>query len=285
MKKAFSASATVEGALVIPLFVYATVAVIFMLHVLMVRTQVNNALYNTIRKINRYAYISDEIKELSDNEKNDIIGNLKDMEGNIPICKSLITNAELTSVFLSEIGMDYAKDNYITGGNAGWFFFGSRILENGSVIEVKLTYRIDNPFNIFGKKSMYVEEYCITDAWLGEDKSTYTPSQYKNGDVYVYIAENGTVFHTNINCTYLSHSIRTASIGDVPALRNEAGAKYYKCSKCKGDSSTVYYTPYGRRYHTSPDCDALRHNIQSVKREIAEKTMRCCIKCAEENID
>lgn len=58
-----------EAALVIPLFVYATVAVIFMLHVLMVRTQVNNALYNTVRKINRYAYISESVQELSDEDK------------------------------------------------------------------------------------------------------------------------------------------------------------------------------------------------------------------------
>ena len=71
-QKYISASATVEGALVIPLFVYATVAIIFMLYVFMIRTQVNNALYNTVRKINRYAYISESVQELSDEDKNDI---------------------------------------------------------------------------------------------------------------------------------------------------------------------------------------------------------------------
>ena len=68
-QKYISASATVEGALVIPLFVYATVAIIFMLYVFMIRTQVNNALYNTVRKINRYAYISESVKTISENDK------------------------------------------------------------------------------------------------------------------------------------------------------------------------------------------------------------------------
>ena len=51
-----------------------------MLHVLMVRTQVNNALYNTVRKINRYAYISESVQELSDEDKNDIFNSLNKSE-------------------------------------------------------------------------------------------------------------------------------------------------------------------------------------------------------------
>ena len=76
-QKYISASATVEGALVIPLFVYATVAIIFMLYVFMIRTQVNNALYNTVRKINRYAYISESVKTISENDKDSVISSLK----------------------------------------------------------------------------------------------------------------------------------------------------------------------------------------------------------------
>ncbi len=269
--------------MVIPLFVYATIAVIFMLHVLMVRTQVNNALYNTVRRINRYAYISESVREMSDEDKNNILSTLKESGENAGICRSILTNAELMTIFIDEIGRGYASENYITGGNAGWIFAGSKVLDNGSAIDVKLTYRIYNPFNIFGKQGMYIEEHCLTDAWLGEDKNTYAPSEYSQMDEYVYITENGTVFHTKIDCTYLLHQVRTASINDVSQLRNEAGAKYYKCRKCGGNSSTIYYTPYGRRYHTSSTCEALQRNVKRIKREIAEKTMRCCIKCAESN--
>lgn len=279
-----SASATVEGALVIPLFVYAAVAIIFMLHVYLVRTQVNNALYNTIRKLNRYVYISQTVKEMSDEDKNDIIKSFKQKE-DIYICKSVITNVELMSIFIKEIGSDYAGNNYITGGNAGWNFTKSEIIENGSIMSIKLSYTIYNPFNIWGKQGIYIEEHCITDAWLGDDKSVYVPSEYNGDDIYVYITENGTVFHTNINCTYLLHNISSASINEISQLRNQAGAKYYKCNICKGNSEVVYYTPYGRRYHTSSLCDVLVHNIKQIKREVAEKTMRCCIKCAGEEKD
>lgn len=274
-----------EGALVIPLFVYAAVAIIFMLHVFMVRTQVNNALYNTIRKINRYAYISESVKEVSDSDKDSIINSLKDTEKNVDICRSVITMAEVAAVFINEIGTGYAGDNYITGGNAGWIFAGTEILENGSLIDVTLTYRVHNPFNIWGEQGIYIKEHFITDAWLGEDKSAYEPSEYSGVDEYVYVTENGTVFHTSIDCTYLSHKIKSADITEIEQLRNEAGAKYYRCSRCEGESAIVYYTPYGRRYHTSAGCDALVRNITRIKRDIAEKTMRSCMKCAGEDKD
>ena len=141
-QKYISASATVEGALVIPLFVYATVAIIFMLNEFMIRTQVKNALYNTVRKINRNANISESVKTISENDKDSVISSLKNTGENADMCRSVISMAEVTAVFIEEIGMSYAEDNYIKGGNAGWVFAGSQILENGSQINISLTYLV-----------------------------------------------------------------------------------------------------------------------------------------------
>ena len=60
------------------------------------------------------------------------------------MCMSVISMAEVTAVFIEEIGMSYAEDNYITGGNAGWVFAGSQILENGSQINITLTYLVNS---------------------------------------------------------------------------------------------------------------------------------------------
>ena len=46
---------------------------------------------------------------------------------------------------------------------------------------------------------------------------------------YVYITENGTVYHRERNCTHLTLSIELAGKDEVGQLRNESGGKYYPC--------------------------------------------------------
>ena len=58
MKRDIPASATVEGALVIPVILYAVAAVMFLLQLISIRMHVNDALYNALRKFNTYSYTS-----------------------------------------------------------------------------------------------------------------------------------------------------------------------------------------------------------------------------------
>ena len=51
------ASATVETAVVIPLFIYAVMALMYFIQVMAVRAHVNQALYITLKKSAGYAYI------------------------------------------------------------------------------------------------------------------------------------------------------------------------------------------------------------------------------------
>ena len=55
MKRDIPASATVEGALVIPVILYAVAAVMFLLQLISIRMHVNDALYNALRKFNTYS--------------------------------------------------------------------------------------------------------------------------------------------------------------------------------------------------------------------------------------
>ena len=54
---ALRASSTVEAALVIPLFIYAVMAVMYFIQVMAVRSHVNDELYITLKKSAGYAYI------------------------------------------------------------------------------------------------------------------------------------------------------------------------------------------------------------------------------------
>lgn len=93
--------------------------------------------------------------------------------------------------------------------------------------------------------------------------------QADNNIEYVYIAENASVYHRKIDCTYLKLGIQSVSGKQVEQLRNQSGGKYKACESCtKGgeasDYQMVYITPYGARFHCSKDCSGLRRSVRKV---------------------
>lgn len=46
----------------------------------------------------------------------------------------------------------------------------------------------------------------------------------------------------------------------MDVLRNASGAKYYSCEHCgqTKDTTSIYYTLYGTRYHSSRNCTELK---------------------------
>ncbi len=109
------------------------------------------------------------------------------------------------------------------------------------------------------------------------------PEDAVGDDEYIYIAENGTVYHTDIACTYLRLGIQSVGSNDVDTLRNQSGGKYKACESCMGEQSAadysfVYITPYGARYHRTKDCSGLRRTVRRVLRS-AVPGLPPCSKC------
>lgn len=249
MKRDIPASATVEGALVIPVILYAVAAVMFLLQLISIRMHVNDALYNALRKFNTYSYTSQ-------------------------VMTGEIYKSTFFAIFVDEIGSDYAKKHYIAGGNTGWNFYGSDIADDNSTVKISLKYTVKNPFNILGKRQITIYEKRITDIWLGEEKDGFELNNNDESE-YVYITQYGEVYHIEKMCSYLVRNIKAASLAEITDLRNASGGKYYPCSLCKGASKIVYYTDYGDKYHASDSCYALQRTILKVKKEKI-KGMECC---------
>ena len=252
MKRDIPASATVEGALVIPVILYAVAAVMFLLQLISIRMHVNDALYNALRKFNTYSYTSQ-------------------------VMTGEIYKSTFFAIFVDEIGSDYAKKHYIAGGNTGWNFYGSDIADDNSTVKISLKYTVKNPFNILGKRQITIYEKRITDIWLGEEKDGFELNNNDESE-YVYITQYGEVYHIEKMCSYLVRNIKAASLAEITDLRNASGGKYYPCSLCKGASKIVYYTDYGDKYHASDSRYALQRTILKVKKEKI-KGMECCKKC------
>ena len=356
-----NASASVEGAIVIPLFIYAVMSIMFIMQVIAVRIHINNAFYVTLRKCAGYVYVYensgnvpkgmvaetirrlliDEIgtdyaadhnimggnagimfmssKILNNNsvidikltysiknpfdifglstirvtdrkrvnawlgeDKDNFAGNVSDKEYVYITAGGEVyhTNKECTYLLRYILEADYAADHNIMGGNAGIMFMSSKILNNNSVIDIKLTYSIKNPFDIFGLSTIRVTDRKRVNAWLGEDKDNFAGNV--SDKEYVYITAGGEVYHTNKECTYLLRYILEADRSCMDVLRNASGAKYYSCEHCgqTKDTTSIYYTLYGTRYHSSRNCTELKRNIQKVSKD-SVSDRRLCEKCQE----
>lgn len=287
------ASATIEAALVIPLFIYAVMAVMYFIQVMAVRAHVNEALYITLKKSAGYAYVYENFNEYAGKKAiDDGIADSNTIDSNNGGIRKGMVVETIRRMFLKELGNDYAKDNNIVNGDAGFIFISSKVLQGNSVIDIKVSYYIKNPFDIFGDTKIKIADRKRINAWLGEDKDGYSDAQ-KDSAEYVYITAGGEVYHIDSQCTYLLRYIKSCKKSDIDLLRNSSGAKYYACQVCGnisgkysdgkaaesgGDSTDIYYTEYGTRYHNNDKCTELRRDIQKVRKSDVGNR-RLCEKC------
>lgn len=105
----------------------------------------------------------------------------------------------------------------------------------------------------------------------------------EEGDYFVYIAENGRVYHMDRECTYLRPRIRQDTVFVLKRKRNQSGGIYYPCESCCRSETQpagmhVYYASYGERYHIREECPKLKRTVRSVRRSKAG-SLPPCSKC------
>lgn len=237
------ASATVEAALVMPLYIYAVMAVTYMMQIYQIRLEVDAALYNALREQNKYNYLNYVQKE----KQNDEIINEKDININDTIVGSL----SLHSVLIKNLGSEYAKEHNIKGGNSGIKIICYSY--DSSTIQAAAEYSVKNPFDIFGIGYIKVVQEFTYEVWLGEKYAGDYGKDKDNTDS-VFITRTGTVYHKTRNCPALNIDVKMVDFSQINNYRNKNGSIYYPCSKCKkynnkNESSYeyVYVTDYGVR--------------------------------------
>lgn len=255
-KKAYlPASATVEAAIVLPLYIYAVIAVIYVLQIALIKREVSTAAYNSLRTLSKYTYSYEKV------------------EGK----KGPLSSTVLYALMLGELGMDFGEKNNIVGGNAGLIIANSELLKEGNELKLVLQYAVRNPFDIFGIGIISIKQECSVQAWLGEDFSSWKEASQEE---WVYITQQGSVYHTNCNCSYIHLVSTKIRFNEIDGQRNISGGKYYPCEKCAVNtkSETVYVTSYGDRYHVSPNCSKLKRYVLRVPLASVENR-ELCSKC------
>ncbi len=111
-----------------------------------------------------------------------------------------------------------------------------------------------------------LRQRVVRHAWTGRSL-TREDKENDGTDIYVYITDNASVYHTTKACSHLHLSIEKVSFSELPLHRNANGGKYYACERCCGEiiPDTVYITKNGVRYHSDINCGGLTRNIKRVK--------------------
>ena len=240
---------TVEAALAIPVFMFAVLSLISIIEIQSIRIKVHHAASNAGQAAAEYMIDTEHFS----------IGKLK-------------------SDIVKNIGFQRINNSYIRGGVLGLYCGESTYSEVDGEINVVVKYDVKLPFPDFtGLHKSFKEELKVR-AWSGYYNVLNNPDE----DEVVYVTKNGSVYHTNHNCTYLKPAIHYIPYESLETIRNSSGRRYKRCEMCgrKSGVSGVYVTDYGDSYHNSLKCGALKRTVYAVKKSEVEGKGECS-KCSQ----
>lgn len=114
---------------------------------------------------------------------------------------------------------------------------------------------------------LHMSNIVTVHAWTGKSVSE-SPEIGEAGEEMVYVTEEGSVYHRNQGCRYLSVALDYIPGTRVASARNSRGEKYGPCEVCSRNqkpAGAVYITKSGNRYHNRKDCSSLKRKVRLVK--------------------
>lgn len=256
--KALRAGFTIEAAIALPIFMLFATAVIYLLVVICIQTDIQLAMDEAARSLGRQAYLS------------------KSEDDEVSIGKYAIRSAVFTDDLREEI-----ENSQIRSGVSGISSALSSYDDETGILDIVLTYTYEIPFLPENFNRFRFIQRMRSRVWIGEEIDG-EEGEANEGQI-VYITPTGTVYHTTTLCPYLDLSISSIAFSEVSSARNKNSGKYTACTTCCKSSTytTVYITDYGTSYHSTLSCSKLKRTVLAV--DISEVgTRSACSKCGSE---
>lgn len=240
---------TLEGCLVLPLFLFFIVTLLFSLEIIRFQSDCLDALYLAGNKSCMLAYKEDFEEET------------------------------YIRRYLDEQVMPYLC---VQGEREG--FIITRQEDSVGNVELQASYTIKSFVPWLPIGTIQVKQRFFGHEWVGY-RGERAGEWKEEKELYVYVTETGERYHYSPNCTYLKVILQAVSGESVGALRNSSGEKYYACEVCRPKGKgMVYLTQWGNRYHGETDCTALKRTVYMIP--ISQVGMRLpCSKCGKEYND
>lgn len=253
-RKYYHGSMTVEAAMTLPLVLIVLCAFLSLFFGIGLQVKLQSALDRVNQRISVIGYLANEVSDQSLLEKIDDVGRVENF-----LVGAVLSQTLVKAAVIDEMGGTFSAENVTVSGVNELYFAGSRYLPEQESVYLTATFLLRVPLIPEKVSSLSLSCSSTRRLWTGK------PIEKGNDEQLVYITENGVVYHTHLNCTYLKLSIKEIDVNQIGGKRNSSGKKYSSCEICgDGNGMSVYYTTYGDRYHYNRNCSGLKRTINSV---------------------
>ena len=166
-QKTVNGSVTVETALTFPFFFLAIVCLLYMMEVMVIRTNLQSGMHCAAKVIAEEAY-----------------------------AVSVMHVAGLEKDIVQAIGKERLDRSIVVNGSEGIQCEGSRMSSLTGIIELKVKYAVRLPVPAISDVTIPMEESLRMKGWSGYTKTGFGT----NDEKIVYITENGMVYHKDYHC-------------------------------------------------------------------------------------
>lgn len=259
-------SLTLEAALVLPIFIFAILAMLSFMEIIRANADIEKDLHKAVRQETLYA----SCKDIS-------VG----ADGVGDVGSDIISTVLADGYALKVLRDEYTASNgqsvgVLRGGPDITDLVLSRVDTDAGIIDICILYDAYPYCSFLGLNTQKLANRCYAHIWTGYTGKESYDGEGETGEEMVYITETGTVYHRSRSCTYLDRNISTYS-----GSSNRNGENYRACDVCNPESSEgCYVTDYGDCYHSSLTCPALKRTIREVPLS-SVCGMPACSKCGE----
>ena len=252
-------SMTVEAALVLPLFCFFVISMGNAMEMIRLHGNLEVALWNVGRQIGIYGALPERQQDSSSHRLEAVA----------------VAYTYVRKQIEDQLGKEYLETAPVDGESNGLQFLESNI--EGDIYEINMTYRVAGFPQLPGFKQFRMANRYYGHMWNGYEIPDLEEEKY------IYVTENGRVYHTDRECTHIRLSVRAVEAA-------EAVRGYRPCEKCidKIPESTekrlFLISENGECYHSRRDCSGLKRTVQKIPKEEAFKYEECR-RCKEKTKD
>lgn len=247
LRKSVKGSMTVEATLLLPLFIFFVLSMGNAIEMIRLHGKLELAMWNAGNDVSIYGYTLTDEKLLS-----------------MACARNQVEDL---------LGKEYLDTSPLTRGAKGLNFWETKLLDDGR-FELVLTYEVNPDMGMLGMHSFRMANRYYGHIWNGYDISVTNPD---NQQAWVYVAENGTVYHEARDCTHLMLSTRAVTYAEALIELNENGERYTACRMCGTEEyrAKVYITQSGNCYHFLRECSGLKRTVYTIPRGAVEGYLAC----------
>lgn len=236
-------SATVEAVCVLPVLFFCFLAFYMLVQIYIMENQIYQAARNTADYLAECAYMTEWL----------------DSEGKSGIATEVIGIGLANASLQKELKNNPRVEHYVRGGRQGIVALSTDLLDEEGYISFVLYYQLQLRLPFLKTMSFHMRIPIMQKAYTG-----YTPKNeaYDTDEIYVYVTEQGSVYHRTRSCTHLTVTIHPVS-GEI--LKREY-KKLPPCEYCGSrETDTYYISEYGECYHSTNTCSRLKRSISRVR--------------------